>query len=561
VAALDHDETQITLRNGGELTVNSPFLDLNSVLTKARDAEAAGNWDEALSMYETALAESRPQGGAPVAELLRKIGLVHYYRGDFDAAGTLFRQSKETAEAAGATDMIAAALNCLGIVHQALGQLEFAESLYLDAQLLAEQVGNAHLAVMIEQNLGTISSIRGETSVALDRYQSALQRYRSLNDDIGAARALNNIGMAHADLKQWDAAEEAFNAALMAAENRRDAETLGTVQLNRADLYLKQDRFDDARACCDQAFEIFGRLGSTSGIGETYKCYGVLYRQSGKLHLAEAHLTLVAELAQQADHPLLEAEAERERALVHLEQGRKTDALKSLNRAHALFEDLTARRELVDIDRQLDLLEKSYLLVVQAWGESIESKDLYTAGHCARVADYTTMLAAAVGFSGRDLNWIRMGAFLHDVGKARLPASVLKKPGGLDEREWEEMRAHTIVGDQIVAELNFPYDLRPMVRSHHERWDGSGYPDGLSGEQIPLIARILCIADVYDALTTDRSYRSAFPQDEALKILESEAGKLIDPHLFTVFKTAIVEGKPVQSGSHSLSYAANDKVN
>jgi putative nucleotidyltransferase with HDIG domain len=534
------------------------MFDLTSVLTSARDAEVAGNWDEALSMYQTALAECRPQGGAPVAELLRKIGLVYYYRGDFDAAGSLFRQSKDAAVAGGLTDQLAAAQNCLGILHQALGQLELAESLYLEARQLAEQLGNAHLAVMIEQNLGTIAGIRGDTSAALERYQSALQRYRALNDDIGAARTLNNIGMAHADMKQYTLAEDAFNAAMMAAENRRDAETLGTVQLNRADLYLKQDRFDDARACCDQAFEIFGRLGSTSGIGETYKCYGVLYRQSGKLHLAEAHLSLVAELAQQADHPLLEAEAERERALVHLEQGRKTDALKSLNRAHRLFEDLTARRELVDIDRQLDLLERSYLLVVQAWGESIESQDLYTAGHCARVADYTTMLAAAVGFSGRDLNWIRMGAFLHDVGKARLPQAVLKKPGSLDEREWEEMRAHTVVGDQIVAELDFPYDVRPMVRSHHERWDGAGYPDGLSGEQIPLIARMLCIADIYDALTTDRSYRSAFPREEALVIMERESGKMIDPHLFGVFKAAIIEGKSIASGPQSLSYAADE---
>jgi putative nucleotidyltransferase with HDIG domain len=536
--------------------------ELSTVLSQAREAEIAGNWDEALSIYETALVECRPLGGAPVSELLRKIGLVHYYRGDFDAAGALFRQSKETAEAGGLTDQLAAAKNCLGIVHQALGQLEFAETLYLEAQQLADQAGNQHLAVMIDQNLGTIASIRGETAAALERYQSALQRYRAMNDDVGAARALNNIGMAYVDLKQFTQAEEAFNSALLAAENRRDAETLGTVQLNRADLYLKLDRFDDARACCDQAFEIFGRLGSTSGIGETYKCYGVLYRQSGKLHLADAHLSLVAELAQQADHPLLEAEAERERALVHLEQGRKTDALKSLNRAHHLFDDLTARRELVDIERQLDVLEQSYLLIVQAWGESIESQDLYTAGHCARVADYTTKLAAAIGFSGRDLNWIRMGAFLHDVGKARLPASMLKKPGTLDDREWEEMRAHTIVGDQIVAELDFPYDLRPMVRSHHERWDGAGYPDGLRGENIPLIARVLCIADVYDAMTTDRSYRSAFALEEALRIMEREAGRMLDPHLVGVFKSLITNGTTTKSDPQSLRYAGtkdNDK--
>jgi putative nucleotidyltransferase with HDIG domain len=540
--------------------VISPIADLDSVLTKARAAEVGGDWDAALSLYETALAERRTLGGAPVAELLRKIGLVHYYRGDFDKAGTLFRQSKDVAAEEGLSEHLASAQNCLGIVHQALGQLELAETFYLEAQALAMKAGNKRLMVMIDQNLGTVASIRGDTVAALDRYQAALTCYRALDDDIGAARALNNIAMAHVDLKQYALAEEAFNSALMAAENRRDAETLGTLQLNRADLYLKQDRFDDARACLDQAFEIFGRLGSTSGIGETYKAYGVLYRQSGKLHLADAHLSLVAELAQQADHPLLEAEAERESALVHLEQGRKTDALKSLNRAHRLFEDLTARRELVDIDRQLDLLEKSYLLVVQAWGESIESQDHYTAGHCARVADYTTRLASAVGFAGRDLNWIRMGAFLHDVGKARLPQGIIQKPSGLDNREWEEMRAHTTVGDQIVAELDFPYDLRPMVRSHHERWDGAGYPDGLSGEDIPLIARILCIADVFDALTTDRSYRSAFTQEEALGIMESEAGKMIDPELFAVFKAVIIEGKAISSPAQSLKYAGNEKV-
>lgn len=537
------------------------IVDLESVLAKGRTAEAAGHWDDALAIYEAALAEFRTQGGVPVCELLRKIGLVYYHRGDFDTAAVRFRESRDHATRANLPAQLAPALNCLGIVHQALGQLEFAETLYLEARRLAEQTGNPRLVVMVDQNLATISSIRGETGAALERYDLVLQRYRTMGDELGAARTLNNIGMALADLRQFDGAETAFDRALLAAEKSGDAETLGTVQLNRADLYLKQERFDDARACCDQAFEIFGRLGSTSGIGETYKCYGVLYRQSGKLHLAEAHLSLVAELAQQADHPLLEAEAERERALVHLEQGRKTDALKSLNRAHRLFENLTARRELVDIDRQLDLLESSYLLVVQAWGESIESQDLYTAGHCARVGDYTTMLAAAVGFSGRDLNWIRMGAFLHDVGKARLPQAVLQKNSSLDEREWEEMRAHTVVGDKIVAELDFPYDLRPMVRNHHERWDGAGYPDGLKGEDIPLIARVLCIADMYDALTTDRSYRSAFPREEALAIMEREAGKMIDPHLFEVFKSVIIEGRTIKAPAQKLNYAPPQKPN
>lgn len=522
----------------------SPKPELSTVLDAARSAETSGQWDDALSLYEDALTHFRADGGAPAAELLRKIGLVHYYRGHFEIALDHFARSQDIASEAGLPGLVAAAGNCLALVHQSLGQLDIAESLYLTAQEIAVQTGDTQLAVMIDQNLGTIASIRGENDLALKRYFTALKRYQSIDDQTGVARALNNIGMTHADLLDWDSAESTYNQALMAAEGSRDAETIGTVQLNRAELYLRLERFDDARACCDQAFEIFSRIGSTSGLGETYKAYGILYRQSGKLHLAEAHLAVVSELAREADHALLEAEAERERALVHLEQGKKSEALRSLNRAHRLFTDLTARRELVDLDRELDALETSYLQVVQVWGESIESRDHYTAGHCARVAEYTTLLAQAVGFEGRELTWIRMGAFLHDVGKTRLPSAMLNKPGDLDAEEWKQMRQHTIAGDEIVAELDFPYDLRPMVRSHHERWDGVGYPDQLAGTDIPLVARILCIADVYDAMTTDRSYRAAYPRTDALKLMAQQAGHMLDPELFDVFRSLMEDEKP-----------------
>jgi putative nucleotidyltransferase with HDIG domain len=524
----------------------TPKANLGTVLDAARAAETSGNWDDALAMYESALEHFRAEGGEPVAELLRKIGLVHYYRGNFEVAFAIFERSKTVAQDSGLGGLVAAANNCLAIVHQSLGQIELAEHRYEEALHQALEACNDRLAVMIDQNLGTIANIRGDSEVALRRYGAALVRYKAMGDEVGAARALNNIGMAHSDLRQWDEAENAFQLALTGAEQSHDAETLGTVQLNRADFYLRRDRFDDARACCDQAFEIFSRLGSTSGLGETYKAYGVLYRQSGKLHLAEAHLAVVAELAGQADHALLEAEAERERALVNLEQGRKSEALRSLNRAHRLFTDLKARRELVDVDRGLDSLEQSYLTVVQVWGESIESRDRYTAGHCARVAEYTTRLAAAVGFEGRELTWIRMGAFLHDVGKTRLSSEILNKPGRLDETEWQIVQQHTLYGDEIVGELDFPYDLRPMIRSHHERWDGAGYPDNLEGTEIPLVARILCIADVFDAMTTDRSYRPAYSKADALALMAQEAGRMLDPELLEVFR-AIMQDDPAPS--------------
>ena len=154
-----------------------------------------------------------------------------------------------------------------------------------------------------------------------------------------------------------------------------------------------------------------------------------------------------------------------------------------------------------------------------------------------------TMLAEAVGYQGRELNWIKMGGFLHDVGKTGVDAAILNKPGKLDEREWEAMQRHTVIGDEIISKLDFPYDIRPIVRNHHERWDGTGYPDELMGDEIPHTARILCVADVYDALTTTRSYREAYNQDEALRIMHNEAGTVLDPQLFNIFTKLLDEEK------------------
>lgn len=514
---------------------------LLEVLTAGRNAQNAGRWDEALQLYQNALVEWQPRGGAPAAELLRRSGLVHYHRGDYGVALNLFESSRRIANEAGLPDQVASATNALAIVHQALGQLDLALSLYEAARAAAQQAGNARLEAQIEQNMGIVACIRGDARLAIERYQSALEKHETLGDVLGATRVLNNLGMAFIDLEHWTDSERVLTQALVQAEHLGNRELLATVQLNRAELYLKLCHFDEARACCDQAFEIFSRLESKSGLGETYKTYGMIFRESGKLHLAEAHLSVVTELAHAADDPLLEAEAEAQVALVHMAHSRNADALRSLNRAHRLFASLNAKRELVDVDRQLDKLEESYLRVVELWGASIESTDRYTAGHSRRVAHYTERLAAACGFTGRELTWIRMGAFLHDVGKTVLDPAILNKTGPLNSDEWQTMRRHTIAGDEIVSGLGFPYDIRPMIRSHHERWDGRGYPDCLAGEQIPLTARILGIADAFDALTTDRSYRGGYSPLEALEFMAAEAGGHFDPGLLRIFAHVIAE--------------------
>jgi HD-GYP domain-containing protein (c-di-GMP phosphodiesterase class II) len=130
-----------------------------------------------------------------------------------------------------------------------------------------------------------------------------------------------------------------------------------------------------------------------------------------------------------------------------------------------------------------------------------------------------------------------MGALLHDVGKIVVPSSILNKPGRLTKEEWRIMKRHPQAGVDLLREIEFPWDIRPMVRHHHEFWNGGGYPDGLAGEEIPRSARILCLADVFDALTTSRSYRGGMSVERALSIMRADVGKLFDPALFSVFET------------------------
>lgn len=512
---------------------------LSALLEHARSEERAGRLDAALESYLQALDLTPAEDFAERSSLLRWIGTVHRKRGDLDHATESYLASEKIAAENNDVVNVASALNCLAIVAQQRASIEEAIQLYSQARDLVSATSDERLAAMIDQNLGTLANMRGDTQAAISSYWSALKRFRALGDEVAMVWSLNNLGMAYIDRGEWTVAASCFDDAFEVADRLRDADLLGTIELNRADLFLKSGSLTRARESCDHAFEIFSRIDSRSSLGEAFKFYGILYREMNRPGLAATHFEQAVSLAEATEDRLLEAEAQAEWSLLELARGDNRAALHRLNRSHSLFTQLHADADLHDLDVRLDRLEDRYMHVMQRWAESIESKDNYTAGHCERVADYACMLAEASGISGRDLTWFRMGAYLHDVGKTAVPIEVLNKPGKLTHEEFEQMKSHTVVGDQIVSELDFPWDVRPLVRNHHERWDGTGYPDRLSGEDIPLHARILCVADVYDALTTARSYRPALPQEEALRIMRRDAGKLLDPRLFDEFEKLI----------------------
>lgn len=187
--------------------------------------------------------------------------------------------------------------------------------------------------------------------------------------------------------------------------------------------------------------------------------------------------------------------------------------------------ELRARvRSLLRIKRYSDDLDCADSVIVSL-ALTIEARDSSTEGHCARLARYACALGRALGFDETDVRALERGGFLHDVGKVGIPETVWLKPGRLTYEEYEQIKQHALIGDQLCGQLRSLQNVRPIVRHHHERLDGSGYPDGLRNGAVPILAQVMGIADAFDALTTVRSYRAALPFAQAADVLRAEAAR------------------------------------
>jgi putative two-component system response regulator len=186
--------------------------------------------------------------------------------------------------------------------------------------------------------------------------------------------------------------------------------------------------------------------------------------------------------------------------------------------------------------------------VVAALANAVEAKDQVTEHHCQRLAGLANLLGVAAGLDPRTLKGVVFGALLHDIGKIGVSDLILQKQGPLTSDEWAEMRQHPIIGERICRPLAASRDFAPIVRHHHERWDGFGYPDRLRGLDIPIGARIVGLVDAFDAMTHDRPYRAGFALDQALEEIRTEAGRQFDPELVACFLDIVHGEDPVTTG-------------
>jgi putative nucleotidyltransferase with HDIG domain len=514
----------------GIYAAESPAV--KSLIDEAKTAEREGRWSDASARYETLVRDPTSRIQTRLAAL-RWLGRAYLEQGNRGAAIDVLEAAVAAATQAGSRSAIAQALNVVAIVHQTGGDLDAAEAMYKEARASAAATGDAEAMAMIDQNLGTVASIRGDARGALDAFILSRQGYKNLGMRDQEAQVLNNMGLAYTELGEVESAEEAYAEAARGFSEEHDHTNELEVALNQIQLCIATGRFEEAKERSDPLLEMRGEI-SPGWRGEVFRHVGVIARERGDYVRAAEYLGRAAECAAEGEDLLLKADVAEQLAELYWTQKRHRDMLARLNESHALYTRLKAQHRVNKVEQRNTALEARFLEMAHHWGDSIESKDRYTQGHCQRVAFLACVLADSAGMDSRSLFWFRLGALLHDIGKIIVPTQVLNKVGKLTKEEWAIMKRHPIAGLELVADIDFPGDVRAIIRNHHERWDGLGYPDALAGNDIPFAARILCVADVYDALTSTRSYRARMTPPQAAKAMRASSGQF-DPDLLETF--------------------------
>ena len=518
---------------------DAPALEL---LEEARAAEERGRSDLARDLYDRALQRVRTADEAPIAHaaLLASARLATA-AGETTTALDILEAALASATARGADADCASASALRSRVLWANGDIGGAEGEATRARDWARRAGENREAAQCLRTLGALAVARGSLDEGIALYESCLTELRALGQAFDLATTLISVAELYDDARRWDTSDAAFDEAVSVASALGEPAVVLDAELRHAELLARRGDVDRAQARCERALDTARRIRDPRAAAAAARTAAMIARERGDLASAEERLAAAEAALRDRDDAVLGAEIAAERAELYHRQDRHRETIIALNRAYRALSQLKGAAGVADVARRTRRLEAQFIDVVRRWGQSIEAKDLNTHGHCERVADLACAIAAHMGIAGPTVFWYRVGALLHDIGKLVIPAEVLNKPDRLTEDEWALVRRHPSAGAEMLAAVDFPWDVRPIVESHHECWDGSGYPHGLAGERIPLAARIVCVADVYDVLTSDRSFKRSLSHDEALDVMRRDVGRQFDPAVFRAFDEVVDE--------------------
>jgi len=512
---------------------------------KGKAYASLGKLDEAIKEYQKLLKYCRDAEQLSVkSETFTQIGQLLCKQGDHDRALGYLQRALGTYRRLEDKAGICRALRNLGVVYVELGEFDETEANYIEAIAIAGQIGDQVLYADLVNNLGTIMNMKGNWKRALDLYRESLEIYKAEKETRKSAYAQNNIGITLGEKGINDEAYTYFKEAYKTATSIKDASLTLIVNINLADLSLKRGDLKNARQHCQLAEWYLIESNLVNGnLAETRKIAGKICFHEKDYDTALKHFNESLAICQNIGVRFLEAGVLCERGTLYQATDRHLDALADLEAAYHIYTTLKAEGKRDQTEEIIASVESLYLEVFESMARQVDRKDKYTKGHSDRVAALSLLLAKELGLPTAMVKTIVAAGLLHDVGKVYIDDEVLNKPGKLSDTEYKHIQKHPELGVSLLRGKEFPWDIKPLILHHHERMDGKGYPLGLKGEDIPLGARIMCIADVFDALTSDRVYRKAFDTSKALDIMNNEMGHAFDPVLLRCFVSMIEQGK------------------
>ncbi len=543
--ALSYLATMEELWQSKALPNFSDDLRFNLYNEKGRVLSKLGRYSEAVTEYEKLLKFCQDKK-MPVkrAEVFLEIGQLLAKQGELDRALGHLHRALGLYRRLSNSQGICKSLRNLGVIYIELGEFDDAETSYKEAIQIALVDDQYILYADLNNNLGAIRNMKGDWEGALESYSLAKEVYEREREVRKAAYTINNIGITFLEQEQYDRALKNFVMAVKTAESIKDASLCLILSINLTDLYLKRGEIEEAKRYCANADKYLeSEKLRNSQLVETRKLAGQIAMREGRLDEAGRFFDEAYSISDELGLQYQQAEVLHEKGRLYFQADAHLEALQALERAIHIFSQLQATGRIEKTETLIGSIEELYLKIFESMAHKVDQKDHYTKGHSDRVAQLALVIARELNLSDGEVKEVVGGALLHDIGKLDIADEIIKKEGKLTAEEYAEIKTHPDRGVQRLSGVTFPWNIEPLIRYHHERFDGGGYPSGLTGESIPLGARIICVCDVFDALTSERPYRAAFPAERALQVMKTEMAIAFDPVILDTLINLVHAGR------------------
>jgi putative nucleotidyltransferase with HDIG domain len=444
---------------------------------------------------------------------------------------------------------IAHSLNCIGVVFRKRNNLEKAEYYYLKALSIRENTGDLPGLAMSYNNMGILANESGNLESALDYHTRSLKLKEELADNRGISVSYSNIGDIYMELEEYSKSLEYYKMSLSIGEDISDEKNISTNCNKIGHIMALLGEYDDAFEYLKRGLQISVSIGARILESNSYKELSDLYKAMADYESAfmyyKEYSTLEQDIfsensAETITRLQVRHETEQKEKEAELYYLKNVELQKEINDRKLVESQLVVQEHLleervkdrtIELQQSMQKLKKSVEGTIHTLSKIIESKDPYTSGHQLRVAELARLIAIEMGFTEDNVEAIFMISLVHDIGKISIPQEILSRPGELSKLEREIVQTHSQIGYDILSKVEFPWPVADVILQHQELYDGSGYPNGLKGNEIMIEARIIAVADVVEAMTSHRPYRSISSLEDAIKEITLYSGKLYDPEV------------------------------